>query len=216
MATVLQIDQDHDIQTRYGQAFREQFVFSGLVNGPFSHRVVPCVNESATASMVARALELNDIDYVSANGHGLNSRFIGQDESTIWDATDDLTALSGAIVHLLSCQTGAVLGQKMVSAGVTAFWGYTTKFAFYYLKAVPTDLVSDHLAEPFLKMDILIDQGILSGQTASDTYQSVRSHFQSTYPKLNARGAGRAIFLSNFLHLVCPLTTWGDPEAVLH
>lgn len=217
MAGVLAIDQDYDIVTRYGQAFRERLLFSCFATDFAGHKLVRCQNKKATRRAVDAALGADGIHYVTGMGHGRYSTFTGQDGVTIWDALDpkeDFTNLNGRLVHLLSCQTGALLGRSMVHGGVRGFWGYTINFAFYHKRPVPKELHTDEVAEAFLKMDLIVDRGILSGKNAHEIYESVTKYVGSVYAQMKDVAA-KAVLLDNYLHLVGPGLTWGDPSAVL-
>src|SRR6185436_17044765 len=96
-------------------------------------------------------------------GHGFFDRFKGFNNEIIWETGANVPSLKGAIVHLLSCEAGARLGRQIVANGAAAYWGYTENFTFFKKRPSPADLKTDTSAEWFLKMDCLIDVGILTG-----------------------------------------------------
>jgi hypothetical protein len=57
-------------------------------------------------------------------GHGSPYRFTGNSQTDIFNM-ENTSWLDDRMVYLLSCQTGAVLGQAMVSDGADSYAGYT-------------------------------------------------------------------------------------------
>jgi hypothetical protein len=155
MAGVLRIDQDDDITLEYVQAFRDHLLFAGFAHRYLHHSLVEIKNADVNRSRVDDMLKAKSIDYITAAGHGVYDSFTGQRSAVVWSAAEDLSYLHDKIVHLLSCQTDAILGRMMVKHGVSAFWGYTVKFMFYHQNPPPAPLHQDKLAEAFLRMDII-------------------------------------------------------------
>src|SRR5690242_14446490 len=140
MAQVLALDPHSDTVTEYAFAFRNKFIF----NDSWPDHVIRRLTGSQVVQPdVDDHITHNLVTYVTAVGHGLYDVFTGHQEETIWDSVQDLTFLRGTIVHLLSCQTGALLGREMVDQGVIAFWGYTTDFAVLHEDPPPSDKATD-------------------------------------------------------------------------
>ncbi len=216
MAIVVAIEQDYDPPTGYAQAFRVKHVYShDTLTGPTArHLLVRCFNAAAVAERVHRVVKRPAVRFITGVGHGSYSRFIGQDGQAIWDAaTIPVVHVRGRIIHLLSCQTGGMLGLAAVQKGAAAFWGYTADFAF----PIPSDTtLTDPVGDAFLGLDATIDRGILAGRGADEIYGAVKAYFWTVYAQLLAEGSPwAAIFLDDFVHLVCPAVTWGDPAARL-
>lgn len=212
MADVLRIDADDGTVTPYCTAFRNQYVFDSFVEEFPQHRVTALLAGQATASPAAAELA-GGADYVTGVGHGEYGSFKGSDGRPIWDLGSDLSSLRGAIVHLLSCQTGGALGLRMVEAGARAFWGYSVDFQFYFQTDRPSDLAEDAVAERFIRMDIIIDRGLLGGRSAPEIHESVSRYVAGVLPQLDM--TQRIVMLSNFVHLVWPGLTWGDAAATV-
>jgi hypothetical protein len=215
MSTVMRIDHDSDLTNRYAQAFRNKHVFAHFATQYAQHSLVTATDSDATEQHVASVLSQNSVDYISGAGHGTYYTFIGSDDNPIWDADQNsgaLTHLKGKIVHLLACETGAVLGRSIASEGARAFWGYTVSFAFAHFDKPPS-LEDDALAEVFLKMDMIIDRGILAGRNGTDIYDSIERYVAQVVLSLTA--LHRGLLLSNFVHLACPVIDWGDETAVV-
>jgi hypothetical protein len=212
MADVVRIDADDGKITPYATAFRDRLVFDAF-DGDFpAHRVVGLLGDDAAAGPVAAALA-GGPGYVTGVGHGEYGAFTGTDRLAVWDPGSDLSALGGAIVHLLSCQTGSSLGPRMIKAGARAFWGYSVDFEFFFQRDPPADLADDATAEVYFRMDVIIDRGVLAGRTAQEIYDSVSRYVAAVVPQLT--GAQRVVLLSNYVHLVWPGLNWGDPDATV-
>jgi hypothetical protein len=212
MAGVVRIDVDDGDVTPYGTAFRNRLVFDAFSADFPSHGLIALMGPEATAAPVAVKLT-GGTDYVTGVGHGEYGSFIGTDGLAIWHPGSDLSALGGAIVHLLSCQTGASLGLRIVSSGARAFWGYSVDFQFFFRKERPADLADDPVAEVFFRMDVIVDRGMLAGKTAQEIHESVGRYVAAVLPQLD--NTQRIVMLSNYVHLVWPGLSWGDPGATI-
>jgi len=219
MAHVLGIDANWDLFTRYITAFREKLIFANFPSWLPSflrtprwphHSVHHLKGKTAIQPNVDNYLVAHKVDYITGAGHGLDDIFTGYNRSPIWKVDQTLTHLQGTIVHLLSCQTGAILGQQMVQNGVRAFWGYSTKFRFYYDDPSPRDLTQDSLAHFFIEMDCVIDAEILNGSTANQIYTAVTNYFTAAFNTLKNDPHSQSMLLQNYRHLVSPLTSYGD------
>jgi hypothetical protein len=212
MAAVLRIDHCSDLVNQYAQVFRTKHIFQDFQKQYVQHVAYNSIDIEANQSEVERKLLNNSIQYISGSGHGRYELFLGNDGNPIWQDGQDFTVLKGKIIHLLSCQTGAVLGRSMVSHGAQAFWGYNVSFVFVHTDS-PASLENDSLAEAFLRMDIIIDKGILAGKLGHEIYRSITQYVANVAPQLNA--IHRGLLLSNYIHLACPAITWGDQDAAV-
>ena len=213
MAMVLRIDADSDLTTNYLQAFRQRYIFEKFDHDWPKHKLLSFIGVDATEANIEDCLNTHPINYISGAGHGYYDTFTVYERQPLWIAKQNLSFLQGKIVHLLSCQTAAMLGKEMVKHGVAAFWGYTINFTFWITRPAPEDLSQDWLAEVPLRMDCIIDRGILAGLGAILIYQSVEKYVTKVLPQLGQRQ--RAVLLDNYLHLACPMVTWGDRVATI-
>jgi hypothetical protein len=209
MSQVLRIEQNHDWVTKYCQAFRNEVVFIDFDHG--LHTLSNLLNDDAVSSEVASVIATSSIDFVTAVGHGKPSSILGQDQMPLWDAGDDLSPLRGLVVHLLSCQSGAILGRKMIESGVVAFWGYATEFIFPSPEDDDLSLSIDNSAALFLYMDALVDRGILQGLTGDQIFKEVGKYATSAVAEITD-SVVRGLFIDNCRTLVCPSMSWGDPS----
>lgn len=214
MANVLFLDANWDVITQYCFVFRRALVI-GPLDKDASHTVRQVTGPQMLQPEVDVIVREHDFQYISGAGHGHYSKFLGYGNKEIWNAGNDLTHLSGKIIHLLSCNTGASLGRSMVTQGCRAFWGYTETFVFLHQEEddAPQNLEDDESAGDALRMDCLIDQEILNGSSASVVYKSVQDYVRSICPNLPTYR--RYAVISNYRHLVCPMTIWGDPKATI-
>ena len=213
MGAVLQIDHKSDIANAYCQAFREKLVFR---NFTFPHALIKATDHAAERQNVEAILKGATVDYISASGHGEFGQLFGEDGVPIWEADPiaqpALQPLAGKIVHLLSCGTGSYLGPTMIDFGAACFWGYAAEFSFSREEFGPPE--NDAIAELFFEMDAIIDRGILNGNPAQVIYNDVSIYMINTAAKL-VDPIDRSIFLDNYMVIVCPVVSSGDPLRVL-
>jgi hypothetical protein len=213
MGDVLRIDYDSDLVNRYAQAFRTKYVFQNFRSEYPQHNLFELVNNKATANEAYYFLLSNPIDYISAAGHGRYEAFIGENGVAIWNLNQSFTLLRGKILHILACETGAIFGRTFIKNGGVAFWGYTVNFVISHLDAPPLALADDKIAEIFLRMDAIIDRGILSGNNSRDIYNAIEDYVAYIAPKLTA--FHRGLLISNFAHIACPVVEWGLASATM-
>jgi len=214
---VVAIEQSTDELTTYIQAYRNRFVYSHptFMGSSPKHVLVRCFDGNATPSTIYQAVQQAQVRFITGTGHGSYDLFTGQSGVVVWDALKVSDRhVRGKIMHLLSCQTGAILGLNCVQKGALAFWGYSVDFSVPILRH--SSVEDNNVTNAFLRMDAIIDRGILDGREAQDIYDSVVRHFSNVYTQLAAQGSPwTGLFLDNFVHLVCPALTWGDPKATL-
>ncbi len=214
MAHVLCLDADNDLITAYVLAFRRKFVFNRFADTWTQHSARYLSGLHCVQPTVDKELRSNPPDYITGAGHGLSDSFKGFGDGEIWTAEQDLTFLGTSIVHLFSCYCGVTLGQAMIRDGVRAFWGYTGEFAFYHEDPPPRDLSKDKWAAALIKMDCLIDIGVLDGHTAEEIYESISDYFEDLYAQLDGE-VDQELLLRNYECLVGPLTQYGDVGATV-
>jgi hypothetical protein len=223
MGTVMRIDHNGDLTNSYVQAFRDKHIFGNFATQYTGHVLREKIDADAIEALVSAELKQYPVDYVTAAGHGRYEVFLGVDHKAIWStrvvwdvnsASVNLTLLSDKIVHLLACESGAMLGRAIVQEGAKAFWGYNVNFVFVH-STNPPSLMEDELAEVFLNMDIVIDRGILKSIVAMDIYDSIERYIATALTNFRNEPLYRGYLLSNFVHLACPMVTWGDKLAVL-
>ncbi len=217
MAEVVAIEQSTDEATRYIQAYRNHFVYlhPTFTEDPCKHVLIRCFDTRAVPNIIYNEVQRANVRFITGTGHGSYDLFTGEGGVVVWDALKMAdNHVRGKIIHLLSCQTGAILGLNCVQKGALAFWGYSVNFSVPLSRQ--DTVASGSVGNAFLRMDAIIDRGILDGHNAQEIYDSVVRYFSHVYGQLvSQRSPWAALFLDNFVHLVCPALTWGDPEAAL-
>lgn len=144
---------------------------------------------------------------ISGLGHGSNSTFTGYLQIDVL-TTSDSPAISGAIVHLFSCNCGNKLGAHLVAVGAKAFIGYTD------FVAVPNNTTLTH---HFVREAAAIDIGIAAGKSAISVKTEADAAFRSARADLlaspDATATEVAELENNHNSLVGPWTNsakWGS------
>lgn len=221
MARVVGIEQNYDIVLQYCQEFRKAHVYShgSFTGNPPSHTLIRCFDDDAVPKVISRAVSSDEVRFITGSGHGTYRSFTGQRGVLIWNTVSKPPKhVAGTIVHLLSCRAGGLLGLLFVQHGAAAFWGYTTDFKFFHEANPPNPLTTDQYAKSFIQLDAIIDIGILNGYDAARIHNHLEAEFRKAYGSMIARSNGAAeaaALLDNFVHLVSPGRTWGDPGASL-
>ena len=217
MGVIVAIEPDDDLVTKYCWAFRNEYIYTpfDLCNPASGFRFALHRGADAVPAIVHQALTDPDVEFITGSGHGSPMCYTGYQGIVIWDAQTLLSAqVDDCIVHLLSCHTGAYLGRECIRRGARAFWGYDVEFMFWHQDPPPKNLADDRTAAKYLRMDAIIDRGILKGQNATVIYKAITNYFWQVYPQLLQHAPGQAgTFFDNFVHLVCPAVNWGDPSA---
>jgi hypothetical protein len=212
MAGILRIDHNDDMVNSYAQAFRQKLIFDDFASNYPHHGLFVASNDHATKNYVDTLLNANSISYITGSGHGQYEAFFGKDGIPIWHSEQSLDSLKGKIIHLLSCDTGAVLGRAIIETGGNAFWGYTVNFEIVHEEAPPF-LFDDKAAAIFFQFDAIIDRGILAGRSSDDIYASLEKYMGTVLPQLSKAPLIQSLLIANFVHLACPVINWGDRAA---
>jgi hypothetical protein len=211
---VLAIEQDYDTLTTLAQAFRKATVYShpSLAGSSPEHELKLCANGDAVPAVICPIAAEADVRFITGTGHGRYGKFTGQGGVVIWDsASVPADQAKGKIIHLLSCQTGGILGRAFVQKGAVAFWGYSTDFTVWFGANGALGKIEDI----FFQFDAMIDLGILDKLTAGEIYTAVANYFWKMYSVLlMAEPVAADTLLDDFAHLVSPVS-WGDAEATL-
>jgi hypothetical protein len=209
--TVVAIEQNYDPATQTAQRLREELVYSheAFRGATPRHELVRCFNERAVPEHLYAALSDSQVRFITGAGHGSYTSFTGHERVVLFDALQlQAESFRNRFVHLLSCQTGALLGLMCVQNGAIAFWGYSVDFGF------PTG--DDSVSRAFLQMDALIDRGILSGRNAGEIYEVITAYFWDVYQQLlDHRSFWASVLYDDFVHLVCPAISWGNATSRL-
>lgn len=224
MATVVAIDANDDIETKYAEAFRRKYLYNHpKITTDRTHTLISCSGANANLKSVSPVLMSPlGVGFISGNGHGNPTDYCGQGKLPIWNALSVLAPhVSGKIVHLLSCEAGIALGPAMINAGARAFWGYQADYIFHFDSRYPGPIVDDPVAKAFLYIDTLIDSGILAGKDTGAINSTITCFFPLLLSAINSANLKNPQFVSaNFSHNLCYLVgpflpTYGDASATL-
>lgn len=197
------LEADHDSITRkVHQARRLHLAASGA--NPQYH----AFSNNATSPYIINLHALiPKFNLISGLGHGNKTEFCGQNDRNIWDDSNSQSAnhtVAEAIVHLYSCECGAVLGPYLVRrAKARAFIGYTRPVSVPGTQAT---------ANEFVRVAAVIDKSILAGDSAATTKRKADAEAAATEAALRAPGSSAtprevALFKANHAAMVGPWTS---------
>jgi hypothetical protein len=206
MSRCLGIDADDEFVTRICRQFRGQQVYPRLTQ---SLQTTLLGGVAATRTNALAVLGSGGTRLITGSGHGFAERFTGQGQLSVLEVGQyNPLEVTGAIVHLLSCNTAQQLGPDLVANGCTAFFGYDDEFVF-----------PDQAAALFLDADSQIDLTLAGGGTAQEAYDAAILVFDRHIRRMLQTGN---VFIAAALkrnrdHLCAPSTDprWGDRNARL-
>ena len=206
MSRGIAIDSDDELVTRVCRTYRDAHVYPKIAQAMQMTRLA---GADATRAKVGALLGTGGVDLITGSGHGFPERFTGQGRDPILEIGSYAPVeVSGAIVHLLSCETAKELGADLVSNGCKAFFGYDETFVF-----------PDEAARLFLEADSQIDLKLAEGATAEEAYRAAIRVFDRHIVRLLQAGQVfvAAALKRNRDHLCAPPKDpkWGDPAAKL-
>lgn len=160
--------------------------------------------DGATPDALIDALNNPSVVYVTGVGHGAADAFPGPpSDPALSTTTYDPPLVSGKIIHLVSCNTAALLGKALAApggGGAVAFFGYNGLFSW-------PENVSSEVLDIFFGCDAQIDFALAGGKTAGEAYHMAIRAYQSAHEKLLAdypgAGAQLAAMLAANLSYLC-------------
>jgi len=165
MKHVVGIDANDDSATGAVARHRKKNVYPYLRARGFT--VDLYTGKKAQRALVAAAVSVRGVDYVTGVGHGAFDRYLGYQGLPIFQVGGYAPAEARTkVVHLLSCLTANGLGPDFVANGARAFFGYDTDFNF-----------NTRTRDGCLECDSEIDRGFADGLTAHEVYQRTIAAF---------------------------------------
>jgi hypothetical protein len=125
---------------------------------------------NAVRSKVLDSISRIDPIWFFGVGHGNADRFTGQNYDNIW-WTCDCSQLSGRVVYLLSCITGASLGPDMVN-NKKAKTNISYKETFTWIQASSQDPLVDKYAKGFYEPVMELIYSLADGLTAREAWNA--------------------------------------------
>lgn len=141
------------------------------------------------------------------NGHGNYDLITGQDGEILVKTKDNESLLVGAIINMLSCGSGKLLGPACLQKGALVFIGYQESFIFYYNNEETSNPLNDNRAKLFLEPANVTIRSLLKGHTAKEAYEKSQNLYSQNIQKLLASNSPEA-YLARYLiwdmrHQVC-------------
>jgi hypothetical protein len=193
------IDFDSDDTLHVACTYRENQVYPGLVGQSAISGNVLLTGANATQTSVENALLDSGVVYITGVAHGASDSFPGDsDDQPVFATTIngyDPKVIQGRIVHLLSCNTGDLLGRALADphgGGASAFFGYSGPFTW------PTN-VDQRYADIFFDCDAQIDIALAAGKTAGEAYALAIQKFNTEHDALVAEGTEASIQIASML-----------------
>jgi hypothetical protein len=179
--------------------YRESHVFPDLVGkGAISGNVV-LKDADARQDSVEKHLRDPEVVYITGVAHGASDSFPGNsDDLPVFATTTngyDPKVIKGRIVHLLSCNTGDLLGRALADprgGGASAFFGYNDMFTW------PTN-VDKKYVDIFFNCDAQIDIALAAGKTAGEAYALAIQTFNKEHDMLVAEGTETSLYIASML-----------------
>lgn len=112
------------------------------------------------------------------NGHGDYDKVCGHDNKILLQVNKKEKKLKTNIIYTLSCNCGKILGEHLVTNGVSAFIGYTEAFMFNYDKNNTCNPLNDDIANKFKESSNIILDSLLKGNNVHEAYDQSQSEFE--------------------------------------
>jgi len=121
--------------------------------------------EQAEKDSVWNVLLAEDPLFVNGFGHGSETAYTGDGETTIFTNTE-CSILAGRVVYLLSCVTANILGPAIISVGGIAYGGYDISWTWLMYKS-DVDPYTDWYAEGYWRASNEFPISLIQGETVA-------------------------------------------------
>lgn len=128
-------------------------------------------------------------DVIFFNGHGDDDCITGHDDEILVEAGDNHDILFGAITYALSCNSGKILGPKVVENKQATYIGYEDKFIFVADSNYSTRPQDDPMARPFKEASNQVIISLLKGHRAEEASEKSKNKFKENFMKLSSSQA---------------------------
>lgn len=148
-------------------------------------------------------------------GHGSPYRFTGDSQTDIFNM-ENTEWLDDRLVYLLSCQTGSVLGQGMVTDGADSFAGYTEDWTWACEGGTEVDPYEDKYGKCFFESANQLWISLLDGKSFGVAYQDCLNKYDEwiTY-WLNSGDMNAGTIVGYLAGNRNSLVLYGNPNAKL-
>lgn len=176
----------YDTTTKYLSVWAEEVINFAKKN---KIEVIDLLKHKANKKdFVGRVKKLQP-DVIFLNGHGDDDCVTGHDEETLVEVGDNHDILRGAITYALSCNSGKILGQKVVENKATTYIGYEDKFIFVSDRNYIHSPIDDPKARPFMEASNQVMISLLKGNKAKDASERSKNKFRDNYIRLLSSSA---------------------------
>ncbi|MEK7496800.1 MAG: hypothetical protein AAB657_02740 [Patescibacteria group bacterium] len=173
----------HDITTKYLSVWAGEVINFAKEKGV---EVFDLFKDKANKNdFVGRVKKLQP-EIIFLNGHGNDDCVAGHNDEKIVEVKNNHDILRDTITYALSCNSGKILGPKVVENNTATYIGYQDEFIFVgnmnYLSR-PQD---DPMAKPFMEASNQVMISLLKGNEAQDASKKSKSKFEEHFVKLSS------------------------------
>jgi len=170
---LIDADADADPATQLIYEARKKFLYPYVDASKYLNRQACLIGANDKKVKVTAALKVAGVTYCTASGHGRPSYLMGWYVSGSGGPFEEVMnnkttpeEAANKIIHIFGCHTGYVgnigLGQKLVTKGTTAFFGYSDVYKL--------STSSPGVTTRFCKCDMEIDNQLIDGADADTAY----------------------------------------------
>lgn len=141
------------------------------------HEFIHLEGREANRKHFCGLLRKNYAEIILINGHGNDSLITGHNNEILIEP-ENVSLLTGKLVHALSCNTAKTLGQLAIDAGARGYIGYDEKFVVIMRQDNLSNPLADDLAQLFLEPAFAAPRGLLNGKSPTESVQSAREAYQ--------------------------------------
>ncbi len=165
--------------------------------------VIDLKNEDVEENRIKRLIEEYDPFLIFLSGHGSGDSFKGYDGKTdiILRCKND-HLFKDRIVYACSCETATILGKSAFTKGCKCYIGYNKKFIFPVSNLENTkreEILSDFIAEPFMKASNEIILTFLKGGNPEEAYLNSQNLFDNLINYWNKQVIPEALQMVKYL-----------------
>lgn len=193
----------HDPPTHY------LFYWAGLLIDEAKKRGVEVVDldkEKAKKDKLHSYLSKQPIDIVILNGHGSSEAVAGQGE-IILSTESGADLLKDRIMFVRACDSGTILGRKIMEVGAKGFIGYIQPFIFLIDKDYFNKPFEDELARPALDCSNQVGLSLIKGRSAAEAQKDSLNKYAEAIDKYSSSETINPFLLSvllwNMTNQVC-------------
>ncbi len=176
----------YDTTTKYLSVWAEEVINFAKRKGI---EVIDLLKDKANKKdFVGRVKKLQP-DVIFLNGHGDDDCVTGHDEEKLVAAGENHDILRCAITYALSCNSGKILGPKVVANNETTYIGYEDEFIFVANSSYSTRPQDDPMAKPFKEASNQVMISLLKGHRAGEASEKSKNKFKEHFMKLSSSQA---------------------------